>query len=75
MSPPETYTLAGSIKVVERVFSLPLDYSDPLGKKLRVFARNLISTQRARTPEEQGNSPICFTSRACLFAWMVSRSR
>ncbi|KAJ7037258.1 alpha/beta-hydrolase [Mycena alexandri] len=53
----ETYTLTGAIKVVERFFTLPLDYSDPQGKKIRVFARNLIPTQKAKTEEEQNKLP------------------
>ncbi|KAJ7257038.1 alpha/beta-hydrolase [Mycena rebaudengoi] len=53
----ETYTLTGSVKVVERFFTLPLDYSNPQGEKIRIFARNLIPTQKAKTAEEQEKLP------------------
>ncbi|KAF9032536.1 alpha/beta-hydrolase [Hymenopellis radicata] len=36
----ETYSLKGAIKVVERFFDLPLDYSKPEGETIRVFARS-----------------------------------
>ncbi|KAJ7048675.1 alpha/beta-hydrolase [Mycena amicta] len=58
MTTPESYTLAGSVKVVERFFTLPLDYTKPSGTTLRIFARNLIPTQKARTDEEQSQLPF-----------------
>ncbi|KAG6873844.1 hypothetical protein C0995_010456 [Termitomyces sp. Mi166 len=55
----ETYVLTGSIKIIERFFDLPLDYSDPGGKKIRVFARNMLPLDKAKTPEEEAKLPFC----------------
>ena len=51
-------TLDG-LKVIERFFTLPLDYGNPEGPKIRVFARNLFSIDKAKTPEEQAALPYC----------------
>ncbi|KAG6842433.1 hypothetical protein C0991_007563 [Blastosporella zonata] len=48
---------SGSIKVIERFFDLPLDYSDPDGKKIRIFARNMIPMESAKSPEEAAKLP------------------
>ncbi|KAJ7605959.1 alpha/beta-hydrolase [Mycena polygramma] len=56
-APPESYTIAGSIEVVERFFDLPLDYSKPDGQKIRLFARNLVPTAKAKTVEDQEKLP------------------
>ncbi|KAH8119584.1 alpha/beta-hydrolase [Phellopilus nigrolimitatus] len=55
--PLETYTLKDGIKVIERFFSLPLDYSKPEGDKIRVFARNLVPLRKAATPEKEADLP------------------
>ncbi|KAF7312839.1 Proline iminopeptidase [Mycena kentingensis (nom. inval.)] len=55
---PESYILSGSIQVVEHFFTVPLDYSEPEGKKLRIFARHLVPLQKARTAEEQSKLPF-----------------
>jgi pimeloyl-ACP methyl ester carboxylesterase len=53
----ETYENKGNIKVIERFFDLPLDYAQPEGQKIRVFARNLIPKDKAKTPEDEANLP------------------
>ncbi|KAE9393748.1 hypothetical protein BT96DRAFT_828773, partial [Gymnopus androsaceus JB14] len=45
------------IKVVECFFDLPLDYSDPSGEKIRVFTRNLIPKNKAKTKKEEKDLP------------------
>ncbi|KAF8161478.1 alpha/beta-hydrolase [Crassisporium funariophilum] len=46
------------LKVVERFFNLPLDYSKPDGEKIRVFARHIIPKSKAKTPEEEAKLPF-----------------
>ncbi|EIN07309.1 alpha/beta-hydrolase [Punctularia strigosozonata HHB-11173 SS5] len=53
----ESYTLKGGIKIVERFFDLPLDYGNPNGQTIRVFARNCIPLAKAKTPEEEAKLP------------------
>ncbi|KAG6830888.1 hypothetical protein H0H92_014039 [Tricholoma furcatifolium] len=53
----ETYVLTGSIKVIDRFFDLPLDYSEPDGRKIRVFARSMIPLDKAKTVEEESKLP------------------
>ncbi|PBK73997.1 alpha/beta-hydrolase [Armillaria solidipes] len=53
----ETYSIKEGIKVIERFFDLPLDYSNPEGKKIRVFARNLIPKSKAKTAKEEEELP------------------
>ncbi|KAF8079011.1 alpha/beta-hydrolase [Lyophyllum atratum] len=56
----ETYVIrTGSIKVIERFFDLPLNYDDAAGQKIRVFARNLVPLDKAKTPEDEANLPYC----------------
>ncbi|KZT18642.1 alpha/beta-hydrolase [Neolentinus lepideus HHB14362 ss-1] len=55
--PLETYTNKEGLKVVERFFELPLDYAQPDGKKIQVFARNMIPKAKAKTPEEEAKLP------------------
>lgn len=50
-------------KVVERFFTLPLDYSNENGEKIRVFARHIIPTSKAKSLEDEANLPFrkpCF---------------
>ncbi|KAJ7072746.1 alpha/beta-hydrolase [Mycena amicta] len=56
-TPLETYVNKDGIKVVERFFDLPLDYSNPSGEKIRVFARNLIPKSRAKSVEDEEKLP------------------
>jgi len=53
----ETYSNKEQIKVVERYFDLPLDYTNPSGEKIRVFARNLIPKNKAKTEKEEKALP------------------
>ncbi|KAF8166850.1 alpha/beta-hydrolase [Pholiota molesta] len=53
----ESYILKGSVRVVERFFNLPLDYKEPLGPTIRVFVRNLIPLDKAKTEVEQSKLP------------------
>lgn len=45
--------------MIERFFILPLDYSKPTGPTVRVFARNLIPLDKAKTKEEEEKLPYC----------------
>jgi hypothetical protein len=48
------------VKVVERFFDVPLDYSNPnSGETIRIFARNLIPKKQAKTLEEEKKLPYC----------------
>ncbi|KAJ7736936.1 alpha/beta-hydrolase [Mycena metata] len=53
----ESYLTKDGVKVVERFFNLPLDYANPTGEKIRVFARHLIPTSKAKTVEEEEKLP------------------
>ncbi|KAF9047696.1 alpha/beta-hydrolase [Panaeolus papilionaceus] len=54
----ETYTIKDGLKVVERFFNLPLDYSRPDGEKIRVFARHAIPMSKAKTQEDEAKLPV-----------------
>ncbi|KAK0212372.1 alpha/beta-hydrolase [Desarmillaria ectypa] len=64
----ETYSVKEGIKVIERFFDLPLDYSNPDGEKIRVFARNLIPKSKAKTAKEEEELPY---PSSCVFARRV----
>ncbi|KAJ7772017.1 alpha/beta-hydrolase [Mycena maculata] len=53
----ESYTNKDGLKVVERFFSVPLDYANSEGEKIRIFARNLIPKNKAKTVEEEEKLP------------------
>ncbi|KDQ18571.1 hypothetical protein BOTBODRAFT_28963 [Botryobasidium botryosum FD-172 SS1] len=53
----ETYSIKDDIKVVDQFFKLPLDYSQPDGEKIQVFARTLVPGAKAKTEEEEENLP------------------
>ncbi|KAF8508294.1 alpha/beta-hydrolase [Gautieria morchelliformis] len=53
----ETYTNTDGLKVIERFFDLPLDYSKPEGEKIRVFARNLIPADKVKDNEDEAELP------------------
>ncbi|EPQ56337.1 alpha/beta-hydrolase [Gloeophyllum trabeum ATCC 11539] len=57
IGPLETYTNKEGIKIVERFFELPLDYAQPDGKKIQVFARNYIPKSKAKTAEDEAKLP------------------
>jgi len=40
-------------------FDLPPDYADPEGRNIRVFARNLVPTNIAKTPEDEAKLSYC----------------
>ncbi|KAH6910279.1 alpha/beta-hydrolase [Coprinopsis sp. MPI-PUGE-AT-0042] len=65
MPSQETYTIKGGLKIVEHFFDLPLDYADPDGQKIRVFARQSIPTEKAETPEEEAKLPFCGPGFEC----------
>lgn len=48
--------------MVERFFTVPLDYANPTGEKIRVFARHLIPKSKAKTIEEEEKLPYSETS-------------
>ncbi|KAF5355197.1 hypothetical protein D9756_005673 [Leucocoprinus leucothites] len=54
----ETYTIKEGLKVVERFFEVPLDYSNPSGEKIVVFTRQTIPTSKAKTIEDQEKLPF-----------------
>jgi len=47
------------LKVIERFFDLPLDYSKPDGETIRVFARHMIPKDKAKTKEAEDKLPFC----------------
>lgn len=49
----------GSIKIIERFFELPLDYANPDGQKIQIFARNMVPLDKAKTSEQEANLPYC----------------
>ncbi|KAF8892289.1 alpha/beta-hydrolase [Infundibulicybe gibba] len=53
----ESYTIKSGIKVTERFFTLPLDYANPNGRKITVFARHLVPQDKAKTPEAEEKLP------------------
>ncbi|KAF9444053.1 alpha/beta-hydrolase [Macrolepiota fuliginosa MF-IS2] len=54
----ETYTLKEGLKVIDRFFEVPLDYSRPTGEKIVVFGRHIIPTTKAKTKEEEEKLPF-----------------
>ncbi|TFK74655.1 alpha/beta-hydrolase [Pluteus cervinus] len=54
----ETYTIKNGIKVIERFFVVPLDYSSPEGPQIQIFARHMIPTEKAKTPEDEAKLPF-----------------
>ena len=53
----------GDLKIVERFFHLPLDYNNPDGEKIQVFAREAFLKEKATTPEDEAKLPV----RECTF--------
>ncbi|KAF9218570.1 alpha/beta-hydrolase [Gyrodon lividus] len=53
----ESYTIKGGIRVVERFFNVPLDYGNPQGKHIRIYARNLVPLEKTKEPPEQSKLP------------------
>jgi hypothetical protein len=53
--------LEDGVKVIERFFEVPLDYSKPDGQKIRVHARNTVPLKLAGTPEKEAALPYCET--------------
>jgi hypothetical protein len=45
------------LKVTERFFTVPLDYANPDGAKIRVFARHIVPKAKAKTPEDEAKLP------------------
>ncbi|KAF9012557.1 alpha/beta-hydrolase [Cyathus striatus] len=54
----ETYTIKEGLKVIERFYSLPLDYGNPSGEKITVFARHIIPKGKAKTEENEKKLPF-----------------
>ena len=46
------------LKIFERFFTLPLDYSNANGEKIRVFARHIIPKSKAKTLEDEAKLPF-----------------
>lgn len=64
---------ADDIKVVERFFELPLDYSDANGVKIQVFARKLIPKNKAKTEEDEEELPYCTPDWLDAFEILMTR--
>jgi hypothetical protein len=50
--------ITGGLKVVEHFFQVPLDYSNPSGEKIVVFARQTIPTAKAKTKADEDKLPF-----------------
>jgi len=46
------------LKIIERFFTVPLDYSNVNGEKIRVFARHIIPKSKAKTLEDEAKLPF-----------------
>lgn len=53
----EPYILKGSIKVIDRFFSVPVDYAKPDGPHIRIFVRNLIPLGESGTDAAESDLP------------------
>ena len=51
------------IKVIERFFDVPLDYSKPDGETIRVFARNMIPLKKLKSTEKEHDLPYSDSER------------
>lgn len=60
MEETDSYINKEGIKVVDRFFTVPLDYSNPDGTKIRVFARNLvpIGKESGEAKEKKNDLPF-----------------
>ncbi|KAF8963568.1 alpha/beta-hydrolase [Flammula alnicola] len=47
----ETYSIKDDLQVIEHFFAVPLDYANPNGEKIRIFARQMIPKAKPNTPE------------------------
>lgn len=56
------------IKVVDRFFTVPLDYSNPDGATIRVFARNLVPAgkESGEAKEKKNDLPFCQSSTSVI---------
>jgi hypothetical protein len=50
------------LKVVERFFQVPLDYSNPLKEEIVIFARQTIPLAKAKTKEDEDKLPFGMSS-------------
>ncbi|KAH9485732.1 Proline iminopeptidase aneH [Psilocybe cubensis] len=55
----ESYTIKEGLKIIERFFSVPLDYSKPKGERITIFARNVIPKSKAPKQEDEAKLPFC----------------
>lgn len=46
------------LRVTERFFTVPLDYGNTDGAKIRVFARHVVPKAKAKTPEDEAKLPF-----------------
>ena len=63
------------MKIIERFFNLPLDYSNPNGEKIRVFARHVIPKSKAKTLEDEAKLPFrkpCFVPCSSSLSFILS---
>lgn len=52
------YYRSGGLKITERFFVVPLDYSKPDGHKLRIFARHVVPSKKAKTKDDEEKLPF-----------------
>lgn len=55
----ESYRLVGGMKIIDRWFQVPLDYSRPDGETIRVFARSAVPNKNNDDGESGSKLPIC----------------
>lgn len=65
-----TNRIPGSIKVIDRFFSVPVDYAKPDGPHIRIFVRNLIPLGESGTDAAESDLPyrmsfLILSSIAC----------
>jgi len=68
-------SLTEGLRVIERFFRVPLDYSDPSGEKITVFARQTIPINKAKTSEEQEKLPISACIVFTIASWRLRSSK
>jgi len=54
----ESYVIKEGLKIVEHFFDLPLDYNCPEGRKIKIFARECIPLEKAKSLEEETKLPF-----------------
>ncbi|KAF8250695.1 proline iminopeptidase [Wilcoxina mikolae CBS 423.85] len=61
----ESYRVVGGLKIIDRWFKVPLDYSHPEGELIRIFARSAVPNKNNDDGEAGGKLPICGPGFEC----------